>query len=93
MTANKPFKNGNDEVQQERVRQARISFNLALVTTAAGALGILVGVVLGFVGKPQLGTVATVGGTTISVCCHKFSKDANDRLDKLASDQDEDDCE
>jgi len=83
------FDDDSDLVRQERIRQARLSFNLAFVTTAIGVLISLAGFVLLSTGKPHAGTVTTAGGTTIITCCYKFAKDANDRLDKLAMKKDE----
>jgi hypothetical protein len=74
---------------QERLRQACLSFNLALVLTAASGLVSIAGVVLLFSGKVPEGTITTAGGLAsniVSVCCLKLTKDANDRLDQMAKD-------
>jgi hypothetical protein len=68
---------------QERIRQARYSFNLAFVATAiSGAVG-LVGVGLLLSDQRPEGSVTAVGGLASSACCIRFAKDANDRLDKI----------
>jgi hypothetical protein len=72
---------------QERLRQARLSFNLALVLTATSGLVGIAGVVLLFSGKVPEGTITTAGGLAsniVSVRCLKLTKDANDRLDQMA---------
>jgi hypothetical protein len=70
---------------QERIRQARYSFNLALIATALGVLVSLVGVVILLTGKNYLaGVPTTSGGAIFTIGCTRLAKDANDRLDKLA---------
>lgn len=74
---------------QERLRQAHLSFNLALVLTAISSLVGVAGVVLLLSGKAPEGTITTAGGLAsniVSVCCLKLTKDANDRLDRMAKD-------
>ena len=70
-------------IAQERLRQARQSFNLALIVTAISACVGLVGVGLLLSGKLSEGTVTSAGGFASSACCIRFAKDANDRLDKI----------
>lgn len=78
-------------IAQERLRQARLSFNLALMATAISACISLVGAGLLLSGKVPEGTVTTTGGLASSIRCVQLAKDANDRLDKvLAELKDED---
>ena len=73
-------------IAKERWRQAHHSFNLALVSTAASVLIGFVGVGLVLQGKASEGTITATGGLASTAYCLKLSKDANDRLDKVASD-------
>ncbi|MEH1821537.1 MAG: hypothetical protein V7L31_21060 [Nostoc sp.] len=78
-------------IAQERLRQARYSFNLALVATALSACISLIGAGLLLSGKVTEGTFTAVGGMATSVRCIQFAKEANDRLDKtLVEMKDED---
>ena len=70
-------------IAQERLRQARYSFNLALVATALSACISLVGGWLLLSGKVPEGTVTAAGGMAASVRCIQLAKDTNDRLDKI----------
>lgn len=70
-------------IVQERLRQARRSFNLALIATALSACIGLVGAGLLLSGKVTEGTVTAAGGMAASVQCVQLAKDANDRLDKI----------
>lgn len=73
-----------DVILQERVRQAKYSFNLALIATAVSACVGLAGAGLLLSGKFPEGTVTAAGGLVASTCCIRFAKDANDRLDKVS---------
>ncbi|MBD2119356.1 TRADD-N-associated membrane domain-containing protein [Trichocoleus sp. FACHB-262] len=72
-----------DAIIQERLRQAKYSFNLALSATAISACVGLVGFGLLLSSKFSKGTVTAAGGLASSACCVRFAKDANDRLDKV----------
>jgi hypothetical protein len=72
-------------IAQERLRQARWSFNVALAMTTAFAVISLVGVALLLSGKTTEGSVAAAGGFASSVRCLQLAKDTNDRLDKIAA--------
>ncbi|MBW4558210.1 MAG: hypothetical protein KME59_20215 [Trichormus sp. ATA11-4-KO1] len=72
-------------IAQERLRQARWSFNLVLAMTAAFTLISLVGVGLLLSGKTTEGSFAAAGGFASSVRCLQLAKDTNDRLDKIAA--------
>ncbi len=79
--------NINSEIEvsiaQERLRQARYSFNLALIATALSAFISLVGAGLLLSGKVPEGTVTAAGGMAASVRCIQLAKDTNDRLDNI----------
>lgn len=77
-------------IAQERLRQAYHSFNLALFATAASFCIGLVGAGLLLSGKVPEGTITAVGGLASSVRCIQFAKDANDRLDNILVEEDED---
>ncbi len=70
-------------IARERLRQARLSFNLALVTTAVSAFISLVGAGLLLTEKANEGAVTAAGGMAASVRCVQLAKEANDRLDKI----------
>ena len=67
----------------ERLRQARYSFNLALVATAISTFIGLVGAGLLLSGKVSVGAVTSTSGVVASVRCIQLAKDTNDRLDKI----------
>lgn len=90
---NQPTSNSHSTIElnivQERLRQARHSFNLALfATTVSFCIGII-GVGLLLSGKVSEGTVTSAGGLASSLRCLQFAKDANDRLDKILELEDE----
>lgn len=72
-------------ITQERLRQARWSFNVALSMTVACAVISLIGVVLLLSGNATEGTVAAAVGFASSVRCLQLAKDSNDRLDKIVA--------
>ncbi|HEY9876854.1 MAG TPA: hypothetical protein V6D29_00300 [Leptolyngbyaceae cyanobacterium] len=77
-------------IAQERLRQAHLSFNLAFVATATSVSVGLIGAGLLLSGKVPEGTVTATGGLVSSIRCVQLAKDANDRLDKVLVDlQDE----
>lgn len=84
---NKPIPNSDSTIElsiaQERLRQGRYSFNLALIATSVSFFIGLVGAGLILSNKVPEGTVAAAGGLASSVCCISLAKDANDRLDKV----------
>lgn len=75
-------------IAEERLRQARRSFNLALIVTATSAVIGFAGIALVFAGKAPEGTITATGGLAASVRCLQLAKDANDRLDKLSDHDD-----
>ncbi|MGI2904202.1 TRADD-N-associated membrane domain-containing protein [Tolypothrix sp. VBCCA 56010] len=70
-------------IAQERLRQGRYSFNLALIATTVSFFIGLVGAGLILSNQVPEGTVAAASGLASSVCCISLAKDANDRLDKV----------
>lgn len=78
------------DIIKERLRQARLSFNLALATTATCAFVGFCGIGLVLLGKAPEGTITTTGGLSATVYCLKLARDANDRLDELAEDLNDD---
>ena len=70
-------------IVQERIRQARYSFNLALIATGVSACVGLAGAGLLLSGKLSEGAVTAAGGLASSACCIRFAKDSNDRLDQI----------
>lgn len=72
-------------IAKERLRQARYSFNAALTATVLSTCISLVGAALLLSGKVPEGTVTTSSAVAASIGCLKLAKDANDRLDKIAS--------
>ena len=76
-------------ILKERLRQARLSFNLALIMTAATATIGLIGISLLLQEKVSEGVIATMGGGASSICCFRLAKDANDRLDRIAAELDD----
>jgi hypothetical protein len=79
-----------DSIVRERIRQARHSFNLALAATTTSFLISIVGAGLLFANKVPEGGAATAGGLLSSVGFIKLAKDANDRLDRIYDELDED---
>jgi hypothetical protein len=70
-------------IATERLRQARYSFNIALSATTASFLLSLVGAGLLLSNKISEGTLIAAGGLVSSVRCIQLAKDANQRLDKI----------
>ncbi|MBD2180150.1 hypothetical protein H6S82_05655 [Planktothrix sp. FACHB-1355] len=74
-------------ILQERLRQARLSFNLALGLIAISTTISIFGIGLLLKGQISQVTATTAGGlaaNVVSVCVLKLTRDANDRLDKMA---------
>ena len=96
---NKPFRSDDypemeRDVIQERLRQAKFSFNATLWLAIVSASISIVGIGMLFSGKVTEGSVATAGGLTsniLSVGLLKFTKETNDRLDRLAKEFKDDD--
>jgi hypothetical protein len=69
----------------ERLRQAQLSFNLALVFVAIAAAIILTGAILLLSGKLSEGSLTAISGIFSATCCARFAKECNDRLDRQQS--------
>jgi len=91
---NQPITHSDSTIEmiigKERLRQAHYSFNLAFVTTAACVFISFAGVGLVLLDKASEGTITATGGLTLTAYCLKLSKDANDRLDKVAEEFNDD---
>jgi hypothetical protein len=77
----------SNKIYNERLRQARASFNLAFGLTAVSAIISFAGVLLLFSGNVSAATPTTAGGLSsgaVSACWLKLAKDANNRLDDTA---------
>jgi len=71
-------------IVQERIRQARLSFNVAIFATATFASMSLAGIGLQLSGKLPEGTATAMSGMVVSGYFSRLAKDANDRLDRLS---------
>jgi len=97
--SNQPFRSDDypemkQDVTQERLRQAKLSFNATLGLTMLSASMSILGIGMLFSGKIPEGTVTTAGGLAseiVSVQLLKFTKETNDRLDRLAKEFKDDD--
>ncbi|MEB3181680.1 MAG: hypothetical protein VKL59_22000 [Nostocaceae cyanobacterium] len=76
-------------IAQERLRQARVSFNTALAATTVSFLISLVGAGLLLSDKVPEGSVVAAGGLVSSVGFLQLAKDANDRLGNIPSELDD----
>ena len=98
-TSNPPFRSDDypemkRDVIQERLRQAKFSFNVTIGLKIVNAFMSILVIVLLFSGKVLEGKLATAGGLTsniVSVGLLKFTKETNDRLDRLAKEFKDDD--
>ena len=77
-------------ITQERLRQSRYSFNLAIVATTVSFFISLVGAGILLSNKVPQGTVIAAVGLVSGVRCTQLAKDANDRLDKILVEEEED---
>lgn len=79
---------------QERMRQARWSYNLAVLFLAASSIPLLMGITLMAVGQLNSGATSTAGGVGSSIIFSrwlKVAREANDRLDRSSQEFDDDD--
>ena len=77
------------QFRQERLRQARATFNFALIFTIIGVILIFFGIMLFYLDKISAGIISTSVGAiseVTSVILFKLNKDSNDRLDETAKD-------
>ncbi|ACK72077.1 hypothetical protein PCC7424_3696 [Gloeothece citriformis PCC 7424] len=81
---NQPVPNSQEilelNIAQERLRQARYSFNLALIATAVSFCVSFVGAILLLSGKVSGGIVTSLGGLISSAKYLKVAKEFDDRL-------------
>jgi len=84
---NKPIPTSNSSIEltiaQERLRQARVSFNTALAATTVSFLIGMVGAGLLLTNQVPEGSVVAAGGLVSSVGFLQLAKNANDRLDNI----------
>ncbi|RAM51671.1 MAG: hypothetical protein C6Y22_10445 [Hapalosiphonaceae cyanobacterium JJU2] len=82
---NKQPKNDFDKERsflQERIRQAKLSFNVLLGATILTGLISFAGVYLLLSGRISEGSITSTGGLLSNVAFAKLAKDANERLDQ-----------
>lgn len=75
-------------VIQERLRQAKLSFNIALILTIISAIISVTGVGLLWSGKTSEGTATTAGGLAsqmVSAGLLKITQESNERLNTIAT--------
>jgi hypothetical protein len=77
-------------IVRERIRQARHSFNLALAATTTSFIVSIIGAGLLFANQVPEGGAVTAGGLLSSVGFSKLAKEANDRLDRIYGELDDD---
>ncbi|WP_071192664.1 hypothetical protein [Trichormus sp. NMC-1] len=87
---NKPDLSVRSAIVQERLRQARYSFNLALSVAALSCGITFVGAGLLLANKAPEGAFTAVAGLVGSIGYIQIAKDANDRLDKTLAELDTD---
>ena len=78
-----------DSIRKERLRQARMTFNVALSLATAGVVIIFVGIVLMFQGATTGGSItAAVGAVSeaASLILFRLNNDTNKRLDSVSHD-------
>ncbi len=85
--------NPNNSFLQERIRQARLAFNVLLGATVLSGIVSFTGVGLLLSGQVSEGTITTIGGLISNAAFAKMAKDANDRLDRAMKETDEEDEE
>jgi hypothetical protein len=78
------------KIVDERLRQARRSFDFALIATSLSFAISLIGAGYLINNKASEGAVTTAVGLVTSVRYMQIAKDANNRLDKIVDDLDDD---
>lgn len=78
-------------IAAERLRQARYSFNVALIASTVSFLVSLLGAGLLVSNKASEGTIISAAGLVSSVQCLQLAKDANRRLDEIFAELNEKD--
>lgn len=79
----------SNSIRYERLRQARVNFNLACALTVVSASLCFAGVALFWSGKLPEGAAMTAGGfvsTFVTSQCLRLNKDAHNQLDELTED-------
>ncbi len=72
-----------ERIGQERLRQARCSFNIALIASAAFTAIGFVGAAMLLLGRIPEGALVASTSVLSSAGCIRLAKDANDRLDRI----------
>lgn len=78
--------NINSDYYKERIRQAKLAFNAALIAAALSSGITLTGIGLLYFGKISEGAATTSGGLASNVAVAVIAKDANNRLDEAMDD-------
>ena len=86
---NQPQSSIELSIAEERLRQARYSFNLGIFATATSFFISLVGAGILLSNNVPQGTVIAAVGLVSGVRCTKLANDANDRLDKILVEEEE----
>jgi hypothetical protein len=73
-------------IYRERLRQARYTFNTALVSSATFAVISTAGSIMLMLGMASQGALMASTGMVGTMECMRLAKDANDRLDTLLED-------
>lgn len=84
-----------DKLMQERLRQAKLSFNTSLGLILISGILSFSGIVLILTGKVPEGMTMTSGGLVskvVIVRSMQLTKDTNDRLDKIAENRDDEEA-
>jgi hypothetical protein len=83
ISTTKPLNPIEIAIVRERLRQARYSFNTALISSTAFAVVSLLGAAIVLLKVEPTGAVVASTGMAGCVGCMRLAKDANDRLDKI----------
>ncbi len=73
------------QITAEWLRQAKLSFNIALVATAIATIIIFTGAALLLSGKLPEGSFAAISGVLSATYCARFAQECSDRLDRNAA--------
>lgn len=82
-----------NRICEERIRQARWTFNLSIASVTTSTAVMLVGVGFLLAGRVSIGAYTAAVGGLASSHCLQISKEANDRLDKMIQRSDRDTTE
>ncbi len=78
--------NINSDYYKERIRQAKLAFNAALIAAALSSGITLTGIGLLYFRQISEGVATTAGGLASNVAFAAIAKDANNRLDEAMDD-------